>query len=161
VRTTFDFQVVATPVVEPSEMRRERATAPDGRRCRTEPPPRQTGDGTPWRHVTLAQLINAGLVRVPLDIEHRYRGTQLKARIEQASRIVFDGRAYDSLSTAGGVARKSIVGSPPGRVFPQTNGWTFWQFRSPDGTLRVLDELRREFHERKVVSLVDSRRAEA
>jgi len=137
------------------------ATAPRGTRPRTEPPPRQTGDGTPWRHVTLAQLINEGLVRVPLDIEHRYRGTQLNARIEQANRIVFDGRAYDSLSTAGGVARKSVVGSPPGREFPQTNGWTFWQFRSSDGNLRVLDELRRQFHERKVVSLVGGRRAEA
>ena len=73
---------------------------------------------------------------------------------------MFTGNAYDSLSTAGGVARKSVVGSPPGRDFPQTNGWIFWQFRGPDGTLRVLDDLRREFHERKVVSLVDGRRAE-
>lgn len=117
--------------------------------------------GTPWRHVTLHQLINSGLVRVPLDIEHRYRGAQFAARIEDSSRIVFQGSAYDSLSTAGGVARKSIAGSFPGRDIPQTNGWTFWQFRSPDGTLRVLDDLRRELHERKAVSLVDGRRAEA
>jgi hypothetical protein len=121
----------------------------------------EVGSGTPWRHVTLGQLITAGLVRVPFDIEHRYRGAQLAARIEDSSRIVFQGSAYDSLSTAGGVARKSIAGPFPGRDIPQTNGWTFWQFRGSDGTLHVLDDLRRELHERKVVNLIDGRRAEA
>jgi hypothetical protein len=144
LRTTFDFPVVAAPVV---------AGGQDPR------PPRPPG--TPWRHVTLGQLITAGLVRVPFEIEHHYRGTQLAARIEDSSRIVFQGSAYDSLSTAGGVARKSIAGPFPGRDIPQTNGWTFWQFRGSDGNLHVLDDLRREFHERKVVSLVDGRRAEA
>ena len=119
------------------------------------------GEGTPWRRVTLNQLIDAGLVRVPLEIEHRYRGTQLAARIEDASRIVFEGAVYDSLSTAGGIARRSIVGSPPGRDYPQTNGWTFWQYRRTDGTLGLLDDLRREFHEGKIVSLVDARRTGA
>jgi hypothetical protein len=161
LRTTFDFPVVATPVVERTEEAREPKPARSGPRSTTQTAPERTGSGTPWRHVTLGQLINAGLVRVPLAIEHRYRGAELAARIEDSSRIVFQGTAYDSLSTAGGVARKSIAGSFPGRDIPQTNGWTFWQFRSPDGTLRVLDDLRRELHERKVVSLVDGRRAEA
>jgi hypothetical protein len=116
------------------------------------------GEGTPWRSVSLGQLITSGLVRVPFDIEHRFRGTNLSARIEGADRMVFDGVVYDSLSTAGGMARKSVTGSPPGRDYPQTNGWTFWEYRSPDGTLHPLDELRREFYERKVVSLGDARR---
>jgi hypothetical protein len=30
---------------------------------------------------------------------------------------------------AGGMARKSMIGAPEGRPYPQTNGWTFWQFR--------------------------------
>jgi hypothetical protein len=111
--------------------------------------------------VTLGQLINAGVVRVPFDIEHRYRGAQLTARIEDPGRIVFQGNAYDSLSTAAGVARKSVAGPFPGRDIPQTNGWTFWQFRGPDETLHALDDLRREFHEHKVVRLSDGRRAEA
>jgi hypothetical protein len=50
------------------------------------------------------------------------------------------------------VARRSIIGSTPGRDYPQTNSWTFWQYRRADGTLGLLDELRREFHERKVLS---------
>ena len=161
LRTTFDFPVVAAPVVEP--INTPRGSQPAGRTpgAATPTSPDKTGGGTPWRHVTLDQLINAGLVRVPFDIEHRYRGADLVARIEDARRIVFQGSTYESLSLAGGVARKSVVGSPAGRDIPSTNGWTFWQFRSPDGTLRVLDDLRREFHERKVVSLLDGRRAEA
>jgi hypothetical protein len=51
------------------------------------------------------------------------------------------------------MARKTIMGETPGRAYPQTNGWTFWEFRASDGSLRPLDTLRRELHERKVVSL--------
>jgi len=161
LRTTFDFPVVATPVVERAAESRVSKPTRGGPKSTPEIVPKEMGSGTPWRGVTLDHLINAGLVQVPFDVEHRYRGTDLAARIENSSRIVFQGSAYDSLSTAGGVARKSVAGAFPGRAIPQTNGWTFWQFRSPNGTLRVLDDLRRELHERKVVNLVDGRRAEA
>jgi hypothetical protein len=119
---------------------------------------REVGQGTPWRHVTLAELIGAGLIRVPLKLEHDYKRTHLTARIEAADRIVFDGIDCDSLSTAGGMARKSVVGAPPGREYPQTNGWTFWQYRRADGTLGYVDELRQALYEGKVVSLAASRR---
>ena len=124
------------------------------------PPPKAKprGEGTPWRNVTLAQLIDAGLVRLPLNVTRHYRGADLVARIEAADRIVFDGTAYDSLSTAGGMARKSIVGPTPGRPYPQTNGWTFWEVLAADGSRRQLDTLRRELHERKVVTLPAGRR---
>jgi hypothetical protein len=118
----------------------------------------KVGDGTPWRGVSLGQLIDAGIVRVPLDLEHRYRGAHLTARIEAPDRIVFAGQAYDSLSTAGGMARKSVVGSPQGRAYPQTNGWTFWAYRTADGALHQLDDLRRQFHEQKVVPMSAARR---
>jgi hypothetical protein len=110
-------------------------------------------DKTPWRSVTLVQIIAAGLVGIPLEIEHRYRGTRLTARIEAADRVVFSGAPYDSLSTAGGMARKSVAGPLKGPAVEQTNGWTFWEYRTSDGTLRTLDALRRELHEHKVVSL--------
>jgi hypothetical protein len=161
LRTTFDFPVVATPAVE---LRAEpRVAKPPTGRLNSTPTivPKETGSGTPWRRVTLDDLINAGLIRVPFDVEHRYRGAQLAARIESSNRVVFQGTACDSLSTAGGVARKSIAGPFPGRDIPQTNGWTFWQFRGSDGTLHLLDDLRRELHERKVVTLIDGRRAKA
>ena len=35
-----------------------------------------------------------------------------------------------------------IVGAPPGREYPQTNGWTFWRFRDADGNLAFVDALR-------------------
>lgn len=157
LRTTFDFPVVATPLAERIEH------APGPRPARPRPveavtAPKSAGSGTPWRHVTLADVIAAGLIRIPFEIEHRYRGVELRARIEGPSQIVFEGHPYDSLSTAGGVARRSIKGPTPGRAYPQTNGWTFWEYRGPDGGLRLLDGLRREVHEGKVISLVTGRR---
>jgi hypothetical protein len=161
LRTTFDFPVVASQSVEQAEL--PSARPPVGRAATSTSieTKKVTGEGTPWRHVTLEHLINAGLIRVPFPIEHRFRGVEVTARIEGLSRIVFDGIAYDSLSTAGGVARKSVAGPYPGRDIPQTNGWTFWQFRGADGVQHALDHLRREFHERKVVDLKGGRRAEA
>ena len=123
--------------------------------------PKAAGSGTPWRHVSLADVIAAGLIRLPFDIEHRYRGVELRARIEGLDRIVFDGQAYDSLSSAGGVARKSVAGPFPGRDIPQTNGWTFWEYRGPDGGLHELDSFRRAVHDGKVSSLASGRRAGA
>jgi hypothetical protein len=98
-------------------------------------------------------------MRLPFAVEHHYRGVDLVARIESVARIVFNGNPYDSLSTAGGVARNSVAGPFPGRAIPQTNGWTFWQVRRPDGRLVPLDELRRELYERKVVNPPGDRRS--
>jgi hypothetical protein len=43
------------------------------------------------------------------------------------------------------MARKTVIGCPEGRPYPQTNGWTFWQFRDPTtGDLRELDSLRQQ-----------------
>jgi len=159
LRTTFDFPVAASPEAGPVAPPKEAKTAANEPASKGEPPSAEMGEGTPWRQVSLGQLISAGLVSVPLEVEHHYRGTDLTARIEGPDRVVFDGAVYDSLSTAGGMARKSVLGSPTGRAYPQTNGWGFWQYRGPDGTLHQLDELRREFYERKVVSLGDARRA--
>lgn len=155
VRATFDFPVVSVPLGR-SQPRPKAGVVGAGPAPSGEA--KAVGEGTPWRGVTLSQLIDAGLVRVPLDIEHRYRGSQLVARIEDAGRIVFESSVYDSLSTAGGMARKSIVGSPPGREYPQTNGWTFWEYRTLDGTRRLLDNLRRQLYEGKVVRPESGRR---
>jgi Restriction Enzyme Adenine Methylase Associated len=102
-------------------------------------------DKTPWRHVTLKDLISSGSLALPLDLETTYKGQKLTARIEPDSTVTWNGTAYDSLSIAGGMARKSIVGAPPGREYPPTNGWTFWRFRESDGHLVPID-LRRQRH---------------
>ena len=94
---------------------------------------------------TLSNLIAAGLINVPLEVERIYKGVKLQATIQPDGRIAFGGQSYDSLSTAGGMARKTVIGCPEGRPYPQTNGWTFWQFRDPTtGDLRELDSLRQQ-----------------
>ncbi len=161
LRTTFDFPTVLAPPVQPVEQPVERKptrAVPTTKRVTTDPSP---ADGRPWRHVTLAQLIESGIVRVPFDIEHLYLGAQLKGRIEGPSRIVFAGETYESLSMAGGLARKSVAGAPTGREYPPTNGWTFWQYRQADGALRYIDELRRDLYERKVVPITEAHRQRA
>jgi len=105
-------------------------------------------DKTPWRHVTLGDLISSGTIRLPLDIEVTYKGQRLTARIEADGNVTWNGATYDSLSTAGGMARKSIVGAPPGREYPQTNGWTFWRFKDTDGRLAFVDSLRQRYFAR-------------
>ena len=99
-------------------------------------------DKTPWRHVTLKDLILSGTLALPLDLETTYKGQKVTARIEADGNVTWNGTTYDSLSIAGGMARKSIVGAPPGREYPPTNGWTFWRFREPDGPLALIDVLR-------------------
>lgn len=93
--------------------------------------------------VQVSDLIAACLIQPPMELEKHYRGVRLTATVQQDGSIVFDGQAYNSLSTAAGMARKSIIGAPPGRKYPQTNGWTFWRYREiGTGTLREIDFLR-------------------
>jgi hypothetical protein len=94
---------------------------------------------------TVPSLISSGLVKVPLELERHYKGAKLSATIQPDGTIIFCGVSYDSLSTAGGMARKSVIGAPDGRPYPQTNGWTFWQFRDPKtGELRDMDSARQQ-----------------
>jgi hypothetical protein len=96
--------------------------------------------------VELHDLIDAGLVQPPLHLEKTYKGVRLEAVIEADGRVRVAEGSYDSLSTAGGMARKSVVGTPPGRAYPQTNGWTFWMYRDvASGELRSIDFLRQQY----------------
>ena len=96
--------------------------------------------------VDVADLIEAGLVRPPLPLEKMYKGVHLEATIEVDGRVSFAGEKYDSLSTAGGMARKSVIGAPPGRAYPQTNGWAFWLYRdAASGERRSIDDLRQKY----------------
>lgn len=111
--------------------------------------------GKPPAHyaVALSDLIAAGLVQPPLALECTYKGVCLAATIAADGRVEFAGERYESLSTAAGMARKSVVGAPPGRPYPQTNGWVFW--RCVDGTegpLRPIDDLRQEYLQQHIAS---------
>jgi len=70
--------------------------------------------------------------------------------IQPNGTVVFDGRSYDSLSTAGGMARKSVIGAPAGRPYPQTNGWQFWRYRDKEsGEMREVDHVRKQYLAKK------------
>ncbi|MCX6624709.1 MAG: type I restriction endonuclease [Acidobacteria bacterium] len=97
---------------------------------------------------TLDSLITVGLVKPPFEMEREYKGVHVTAVIQQNGKVVFAGKAYDSLSTAGGMARKQVVGAPPNRPYPQTNGWQFWQYRDEHGELHAVEQLRKRYLER-------------
>ncbi len=130
-----------TPAVSVADVRHSllRATFSIEYREERQPPP---PPAPPKVAVTLSDLIAAGAIRPPLEIETPYKGRHLTARIEADGTVSWNGASYDSLSTAAGMARKSIIGAPPGREYPQTNGWGFWRFRDSDGRLVPVDELR-------------------
>jgi hypothetical protein len=80
-----------------------------------------------------------------MELEKTYKGNRLTGRLEPDGRVTCLDKTFDSLSTSAGVARASIIGVPPGRKYPQTNGWTFWRFRDSDGRIKRLDVLRHRF----------------
>ena len=85
-----------------------------------------------------------------MELERRYKGIRLTATIQSDGTVSFDGKTCVSLSLAGGVARKSVLGTPQQDPPPATNGWTFWQFQDPKtGILREMSSLRREFLDSK------------
>ena len=96
--------------------------------------------------VSVHDLVAANLLRPPLALTQKYLGQEVTTQIETDGRVTFDGRTYDSLSVAAGMARVSVKGAPtPPRKFWQTNGWTFWHYRDEDGQLRELATLRDKF----------------
>jgi len=104
---------------------------------------------------TVGNLVQAGLIRTPFRIEREYKGVHLTALVRPDGKVEFDGQVYDSLSTAAGMARKSVVGTPAGRPYPQTNGWTFWMYSDEDGgELREIDHLRQNYLAQKKSKVV-------
>ncbi|MEP6978226.1 MAG: restriction endonuclease [Thermoleophilia bacterium] len=105
-------------------------------------PSRRPGISDAVAAVSVRQLIEAGVIEPPLELRRQYKGHELTARIEEGGRVWCLGTIYDSVSLAAAMARHSIVGAPPGRKYPQTNGWTFWKFKDHDGQFRELAVLR-------------------
>jgi len=100
--------------------------------------------------VTIADLIGAGLLHAPSELEREYKGKFLKARIEKDGRVTFDLDTHNSPSLAGGAARASVIGRKAGGKLPATNGWTFWLTKDESGKLVMLDELRDKYLARSV-----------
>jgi len=103
---------------------------------------------------TVNNLIEAGLIRPPFQVERDYKGIHLTAVVRQDGKVEFAGQAYDSLSTAAGMARKSVLGAPADRPYPQTNGWTFWTYSGDGGALVEIDRLRQNYLAQKKLKIV-------
>lgn len=96
--------------------------------------------------VTLKDLIAAGLIKTPLALECDYKRTHFEAQVQGDGRVAFAGTSYESLSTAAGEARATVIGIPEGLKRPATNGWVFWRYRDPEtGRLTEIDALRRRY----------------
>lgn len=115
-RVTLDYPAIRVP---PPSTPRQTVKPPTTVKVMNKQPATKPADDdkTPWRNVTLHDLISAGVVRPPLDLETAYKGHLLKARVEADGAVTWDGTRFDSLSLAGAMARKSIVGAPPGREY--------------------------------------------
>lgn len=100
--------------------------------------------------VTLSDLIRARVITPPVQLKRRYKGVSLSATVRADGTVAFGGVTYNSLSTAAGMARKSVVGAPPGHDYPPTNGWTFWKYRQPGAdTLIPIDAARQMYLRRQ------------
>ena len=105
------------------------------------------------QEVSVQDLIQAGFIHPPLILEKNYKGKHLTAQIERDGTVTFAGKGCVSLSTAGGEARKTVIGTPPGHKLPPTNGWKFWRFKDRDGQLNEIDNLRQRYLQEKAGKL--------
>jgi hypothetical protein len=94
------------------------------------------------RRGSLKDLIAAGLIAPPLELQHVYKGHTVTARVEADGRVNVGGTLYSSLSAAGAAARVAVA---QGLRNPQTDGWTFWRFRDENGQLQRIDVLRQQY----------------
>ena len=72
---------------------------------------------------TIKELISAGLISPPLEIEKNYRGVSLKATILKDGTVKFEGKIYNSFSMAASKAKQGVGGE-----YRNTNGWSFWRY---------------------------------
>ena len=121
------------------------AEAPS-RAARKPRKPRAGRERAPVHHdVSLADLIQAGLLAPPVRIETKYKGVRLQARIGNEGKVEFRGETFDSLSMAAGAARATVIGLREDGRYPHTNGWTFWRMPGPDGKTAPVDVLRQRY----------------
>lgn len=94
--------------------------------------------------VSLRDVIDAGLLNVPLKLTVHYKGRDLEAELLPDGTVEFQGNNYPSCSTAAEFARGTVTGR---RM--NTNGWTFWQYRNAAGDLVQLNTAREEYLKRE------------
>jgi len=143
-KITIDFPL--PKVVEPPAAPAPVSSKPEASTTRREAGKKAWETMTAMAEATVPNLIAAGFVKALLELERTYKGVRLTASIQPDGTVLFGGETCVTLSAAGGVARKSVLATPPSEPAPATNVWTFWQFRDPKtGDLREMDSLRQDF----------------
>ena len=147
-RAQFEF-----PVRTVEEITRAKARKRVEPKAATEPKaaPESPRKAPTLQSVTPLDLIRSRLIKAPLELSREYRGKTLVAELQPDGQVKVGGKLYDSLSTAGSVARGTVIGRDDNGNLPATNGWTFWKYRCADGELRLIDHARQQFAERSKV----------
>jgi Restriction Enzyme Adenine Methylase Associated len=92
---------------------------------------------------TVRDLIDQGLLRVPVVAQGVHAGEVIKATIEADGSFVWKKERFNSPSVAAGHAITDTTGfRTSGRQYFSVNGWKFWHVRGQDGQLRSLSEIR-------------------
>ena len=85
--------------------------------------------------------VRAGRARVDSAGRDERELTDGKRKLEiyrvAGGKVEFQGKEYDSCSTAAEYARGTVTGKKM-----NTNGWSFWHYRGEDGKKHRLDEAR-------------------
>ncbi|GAH55617.1 unnamed protein product, partial [marine sediment metagenome] len=98
----------------------------------------QRQPGPRARYCNLKRLLEAGMLTAGARAYTDYEGVRYQAVIQADGKMLFEGKAYASPSSAGGaVTRKHNVSSP--------HGWTFWHVTDAAGNEVLLDALRQQW----------------
>lgn len=138
----FDFPV--DPGAESGRtIRRNDRPQVTSTKTRRKARPTQTSKTKAYIGVSLLDVLQAGMLEPPLRLFKKYKGHELEAELLADGTVTFGGTRYKSCSSAAEHARGSITGR---RM--NTNGWTFWQFHSPEGKAIQLNDVRQAFRQK-------------
>src|SRR5262249_12712283 len=90
--------------------------------------------------IALADIIAAGLLAPPVRLFREYKGQLMEAMVLPDGRVEYQGKRFDSCSTAAEFARSTMTGRPM-----NTNGWVFWQYLDTNGKKLMLTDARERY----------------
>ena len=98
----------------------------------------------PQRYATIQQLVDVGLMQLPLWIRGKRHGQEVHGQIAADGIPTWQGRSYTSLSASAGDALATITGLPKG-TYPSFNGCEFWEYQDANGIWEPLHTLRERY----------------
>jgi hypothetical protein len=138
------------PVVAPPETARLERSLPrlpdDQPLVTAELPARGPTYRNDRSHVSLRDLLDAGLLRPRTKLYPPGGGHEVTAVVDDQAMVLLRDKTYEAVSPAAAHAAELL------RLARWSyDGWTFWCFQDTDGRLQPLDELRRRYQQRRTV----------